>query len=64
MRKRVHGPLGLDVVQGHHRVRRLQPGALGIGLTARAHGIFEASVFVVGALVVMCATLSVIVVKR
>jgi predicted MFS family arabinose efflux permease len=40
------------------------PAALGFGLTARAHGIFEASVFVVGALVVMCATLSVIVVKR
>jgi len=40
------------------------PAALGFGLTARSHGIFEASAFVVGALIVMCATLSMIVVKR
>jgi hypothetical protein len=40
------------------------PAALGFGLTAQSHGIFEASVFVVGALIVMCATLSMIVVKR
>ncbi len=36
------------------------PTALGFGLVSRAHGIFDASVFVVGALVVMCLTLSVI----
>src|SRR6266581_2541967 len=40
------------------------PAALGFGLVSRAHGIFEASAFVVGALGVMCMTLSVIVVKR
>ncbi len=40
------------------------PTALGFGLLSRAHGIFEASVFVAGALAVMCMTLSVIVVRR
>jgi hypothetical protein len=40
------------------------PAALGFGLTAQSHGIFEASVFVAGALIVMCAMLSMIVVKR
>jgi hypothetical protein len=40
------------------------PAALGFGLTARSHSIFEASAFVAGALIVMCATLSMIVVKR
>jgi len=40
------------------------PTALGFGLVSRAHGIFEASAFVAGALGVMCVTLSVIVVKR
>ena len=40
------------------------PAALGFGLLSRAHGIFEASVFVAGALAVMCVTLSVIVVRR
>ncbi len=40
------------------------PAALGFGLVSRAHGIFEASAFVVGALGVMCMTLSVIVVRR
>ncbi len=40
------------------------PAALGFGLVSRAHGIFEASGFVVGALAVMCLTLSVIVARR
>ncbi|HEX6856566.1 MAG TPA: MFS transporter [Streptosporangiaceae bacterium] len=40
------------------------PAALGFGLTARSHGIFEASAFVAGALIVMCAAVSMIVVKR
>jgi hypothetical protein len=43
---------------------QLVPTALGFGLVSRAHGIFEASAFVVGALGVMCLTLSVIVVRR
>jgi MFS family permease len=40
------------------------PTALGFGLLSRAHGIFQASVFVVGALGVMCIALSVIVARR
>jgi hypothetical protein len=40
------------------------PAALGFGLLSRAHGIFEASVFVAGALAVMCVTLSMIVARR
>jgi MFS family permease len=40
------------------------PTALGFGLLSRAHGIFQASVFVAGALAVMALTLSVIVVRR
>ncbi|MGD0374851.1 MAG: MFS transporter [Streptosporangiaceae bacterium] len=40
------------------------PTALGFGLLSRAHGIFQASVFVAGALAVMALALSVIVVRR
>jgi hypothetical protein len=40
------------------------PAALGFGLTARSHGIFEASAFVVGALIVMCATVSMMVKRQ
>ena len=40
------------------------PTALGFGLLSRAHGIFESSVFVAGALGVMCLTLSVILTRR
>ena len=40
------------------------PIALGFGLLSRAHGIFGASCYVVGALGVMCVTLSMIVARR
>lgn len=40
------------------------PAALGFGLVSRAHGVFDASAFVIAALAVMCLTLSLIVARR
>jgi hypothetical protein len=68
MRERVHGPFGLDAVR-EQTVRRQRMCGLSHGLAMCAAGIsvwgiFYAAAFVVGALGVMCVTLSVIVVKR